>query len=509
MNSALLIIFFFAGLALYLGIRATRGKEMNVNEFAVGNKSFGTLFIFLLIAGEVYTTFTFLGGSGWAYSRGAAAYYVPAYICLAYVLSYWMIPKIWRFAKDNDIISQPGYFSQKFKSPILGVVVALLGTIALIPYIVIQLKGLGIIVGEASYGVISPIIASAIGAIIVTVYVTVSGIHGSAWTAVIKDILILIVIVFLGIYIPFHYFGGIQPLFEAVQAVKPEALTLPAEGYSVVWFISTIILNAFGFYLLPQSFSVILSADSEKVLKKNAITLPIYTILLLFAFFIGFAAIIQVPGLQGADGDLSLLRLVMQTFDPWIVGVVGAAGLLTALVPASVMLMSASIGLMTGIYRLVKPEATDRQQLKVSKILVFFIIIIAFIFTISGGEALALLNIMSYGLITQLVPVLLFSFTKSKLMNKYGAIAGIIAGVSIVLFNAVTGIKFADIIEGIPSYINDLNMGMLALFVNFAVGILVSLITHKQVTKENEQHKKTAKQQEEQIIFEEEKTTIS
>lgn len=38
-------------------------KEMNVDEFAVGNKGFGTLFVFLLIAGEVYTTFTFWEGA--------------------------------------------------------------------------------------------------------------------------------------------------------------------------------------------------------------------------------------------------------------------------------------------------------------------------------------------------------------------------------------------------------------------------------------------------------------
>lgn len=479
MNIALIIIFFFAAVALFLGIWATRGKKMNVDEFAVGNKGFGTLFVFLLIAGEVYTTFTFLGGSGWVYSRGAAAFYVPAYICLAYVLSYWMLPKIWRFAKNNNIISQPTYFAARYKSPVLGVVVALLGTIALIPYIVIQLKGLGIIVAESSNGAISPIMASAIGALIITIYVTISGIHGSAWTAILKDIMILFVIVFLGIYIPYHYFGGIQPMFEAVQAVSPEKLVFASEGFSVVWFISTIILNALGFYLLPQSFSVVLSAQGERVLKKNAITLPLYTLLLLFAFFLGFAAIIQVPGL--ADGDLSLLRLVNQTFDPWFVGIVGAAGLLTALVPASVMLMSASIGLMTGIYRLVKPQATDRQQLMVSKVLVFVIIIIAFVFTISGGEALALLNIMSYSLITQLVPALLLSFISTKYMNKYGAITGIIIGVSFVLYNAVTGAKLATFFPNIPSYLNDINIGMVALFANFVIAVLVSLFTHKKI----------------------------
>ncbi|RHW33434.1 sodium:solute symporter family protein [Lysinibacillus yapensis] len=486
MNAALIIIFLFAAIALYLGIRATRGKEMNVDEFAVGNKGFGTLFIFLLIAGEVYTTFTFLGGSGWAYSNGSAAYYVPAYICLAYVLSYWIIPKIWRFAKKNNVISQPQYFMKAYNSKGLGMVVAFIGLIALIPYIVIQLKGLGIIVSEASYGAITPVMASTIGAVIVTIYVVISGIHGSAWTAVLKDIMILFVIVFLGIYIPYHYFGGIQPMFEAVQAVKPEALSLAPEGYSVSWFISTIVLNAFGFYLLPQSFSVILSAKSQRALKKNAVTLPLYTLLILFAFFIGFAAIVQVPGLQGAEGDLSLLRLVMQTFDPWFVGIVGGAGLLTALVPVSVMIMSGAIGLMTGFYKLIRPQSTDRQQLTISKVFVVLIIIVAYLFTIKGGNALAILNIMSYGLITQLVPAIIFSFFNSKLMNKYGAIAGILTGVSIVLFNAVTAFKLKVIFPEIPSIINDINIGFVAIIVNIFIGIIVSLATNSLVQRQKE-----------------------
>ena len=328
--------------------------------------------------------------------------------------------------------------------------------------------------------------ASTIGAIIITIYVTISGIHGSAWTAVLKDIMILGVIVFLGIYIPFHYFGGVQPLFEAVEKVKPESLTLSTSGLSISWFVSTIVLNAFGFYLLPNSFSVVLSAKSAKSLKKNAITLPLYTLLLLFAFFIGFAAIIEIPGLQGAEGDLSLLRLTIQTFDPWIVGVVGAAGLLTALVPASLMLMSASIGLMTGFYKLVKPKATDRQQLLVSKVFVFAIIAVAFIFTITGGNALAILNIMSYSLITQLVPALLFSFYKNRILNKFGAMTGIFAGVSVVLYAAITSHKLIDFFPNIPHVLNDISTGMIAVIINFCVAIIVSLATNHLVAKEKE-----------------------
>ena len=70
MNSALIVICLFLALALFLGIRARSGQDMDLEQWTVGGRVFGTLFVFLLLAGEIYTTFTFLGGSGWAYGEG-------------------------------------------------------------------------------------------------------------------------------------------------------------------------------------------------------------------------------------------------------------------------------------------------------------------------------------------------------------------------------------------------------------------------------------------------------
>ena len=110
MNPALIVIALAVLLALALGLRASRGQDMN-----------------LLMAGEIYTTFTFLGGSGWAYGRGGPAYYIICYGTLAYVLSYWMLPPIWRYAKAHNLFSQPDFFARKYDSPALGIVVALVG----------------------------------------------------------------------------------------------------------------------------------------------------------------------------------------------------------------------------------------------------------------------------------------------------------------------------------------------------------------------------------------------
>jgi len=126
----------------------------------------------------------------------------------------------------------------------------------------------------------------------------------------------------------------------------------------------------------------------------------------------------------------------------------------------------------------VKPNSTDRQQLLVSKILIIFIVMISLYFAINGSDALALLNILSYALITQLAPALLFSFAKKPLLNKYGAIAGIIAAVTFVFYMQITGSKIATFFPNVPSVINDISTGMIALIMNFIIAIVVSIATN-------------------------------
>ena len=169
MNSALVIIFLVAAFSLVLGVVARRGRPMTLEQWTVGGRGFGGIIVFLLTAGEIYTTFTFLGGSGYAYGKGAAAYYILAYGSLAYILSYWLLPPIWRYAKQERLISQSHFFTRKYDSPALGLLVAIVGVIALVPYLVLQFKGLGIIVSVASYGSISSTTAIWIGAAIVAV----------------------------------------------------------------------------------------------------------------------------------------------------------------------------------------------------------------------------------------------------------------------------------------------------------------------------------------------------
>ncbi|RNB87655.1 sodium:solute symporter family protein [Brevibacillus fluminis] len=479
MNIALILILLTLFLSIFLGIQARRGKDMSLEQWSIGGRTFGTLVVFLLMAGELYTTFTFLGSSGWAYGKGGPTFYVISYAALSYIMSYWLLPAIWRYAKKHNCMSQADFFVSKYKSPKLGVVVSLVAVLAIIPYFILQLKGLGIIVSLASYGSLSPTTAVWIGAISVTSYVMISGIHGSAWTAIVKDILILAVVVFLGIYLPFLYYGGIQPMFEAIDAAKPGFLILPEKGLSESWFISTVLLTSLGFYMWPHAFGSIFSAKEERVFRKNAIVMPLYQLILLFAIFVGFAAILQVPGLKGAEVDKSLLQLSIQTFDPWFVGIIGSAGLLAALVPASMILITASTLLAKNVYHVVFPETSEKGVASAAKFIVPVVSLISVYFTLAGGDTIVTLLLMGYSLVTQLFPALLLSLKENNFVTKQGVFAGIISGVTVVAFVTVNKITLGTMFPSLPQAIQDLNMGIIALFMNFAIMLAISMVTKK------------------------------
>src|ERR1700743_722071 len=125
MNVALAVIAICGAVAIGLALRSRRGHDMDLEGWSVGARCFGPLFVFLLMAGEIYSTFTFLGGAGFVYGSGGAAYYILGYGTLAYVLSYYLLPAVWRYATPRKLVSQADVFTTAYNSRALGVVVSL------------------------------------------------------------------------------------------------------------------------------------------------------------------------------------------------------------------------------------------------------------------------------------------------------------------------------------------------------------------------------------------------
>jgi SSS family solute:Na+ symporter len=481
MNVALAIIVAFVALAIGLGLRARRGHDMDLEQWSVGGRGFGTIFVFLLMAGEIYSTFTFLGGAGFAYGSGGPAYYILGYGTLAYVLSYYLLPAVWRYATPRRLVSQADVFTSAYGSRALGVVVSVVAVAAMVPYLALQLKGLGIIVSQTSYGTVSSTAAIWIGAVTLSLYVAAAGIRGSAWSATVKDVLTLSVVVFIGIYLPIHYFGSIGAMFHRVDAAKPGFLQLSGDQLTPVWFSSTVLLTALGFYMWPHTFGSALAAKDEDVFRRNAVFMPLYQLLIAFVFFVGFAALLVVPKL--GDSDLALLSVAKDAFPQWFVGVIGSAGVLCALVPGSMLLIACATTIAKNIVRGLNPEMTEAGTSQLSKRLVPVVALGGVAFVFAGGQTLVTLLLLGYALVTQLFPALVMALAAPGRVSKQGAMAGIVAGVGMVAAMSFAGATpetsstVESFIPGLPSFLGQLNLAIVALVVNLVVTVLVSAFT--------------------------------
>jgi len=457
----LAIVLLGSGIGFYAGSR----YKMDLEQWTVAGRGFGVLLIWLLMAGEIYTTFSFLGASGWAYSRGGPTLYILAYITLGYVVSFFILPQIWELGRKYSLQTEPDFFAKRYASEYLAALVSVIGVVFLIPYLQLQLTGLGIIVEVASFDGIGRTPAMIISVVLVAAFVFASGVRAVAWVSVLKDALMIVVAFVIGIAVPQIYFGGVGPMFAALAHAKPTHLVMPGAtrqmGHS--WYVSTVLLSALGFYMWPHTFGATFTAKSGNTLRRNAVVMPLYTLTLAFIFFVGFAATLILPGLR--DGDLALLMLVRKTFPAWFLGIVGGAGALTAMVPAAIILLTASTLFIKNVWRpLIAPSMADDQVARFARIMVIVLSGISLYFAIYSSTTLVSLLLLGYAGVTQFFPGIVLGLFWRR-VTKQGVFAGIIIGVGAVAFLVLS--------KRDPFF--GLNAGFFALCINFAVTVVVSL----------------------------------
>jgi SSS family solute:Na+ symporter len=466
-GTALTIIFAIVLAASALGFYAGARRRMDLEQWTVAGRGFGLVLMWLLMAGEIYTTFTFLGASGWAYSRGGPTLYILAYGTLAYVISFFILPPIWDLGRKFTLQTQPDFFETRYGSKYLAAFVSVVGVAAIIPYLQVQLTGLGIIVQAASFDGIARAPAMIVAVALVAGFVFVGGMRAVAWVSIVKDALMLGAALFIGIGVPWIYFGGVGPMFAALARARPSHLVMPGATSNLghTWYISTVLLTTLGFYMWPHGFASAYTAKSADTLRRNAVFMPFYQLTMVLMLFVGFSAVLAIPGLR--DGDLSLLTIVRQTFPPWFLGVVGGAGALAAMVPAAILILSAATSFAKNICRpLFAPSMTDGDVARLAKITVVALALISLYFAIYSSATLVSLLLLGYAVVTQLFPgVVLGLFWKRATTT--GVFAGLVLGVACTAFLVLNKL---DPLLG-------WNAGFVALCLNFLLATVLSLLT--------------------------------
>ena len=467
MNSAtsVTVLAFFLLVTVVLGI-AARGRSTTVDlaDWSIGGRSLGLLLTLVLMAGETYTSFSYLGAAGWSYTHGLSALYVVAYLSVGMSVSYIVGPVLWTYANRHNLVGITDIVAHRFAAPWLGALTAVLATIFVLPYIQLQITGMGVVVATVSYGTIGLPLAYLVAFLIAETFILISGLRGSAYVSVLKDILAVLTLGFVIVYIPLHYFGSYGELLRRITAEHRAWLTLPGPAshtLGVGWFISTTVLNGVVFTVFPTQVAAFLGAKSPQALRKNAILLPLYQVLLFVPVILGLTALLLVPGLK--DSNLALFAMIESAVPAWLLGVVGAAGALSAIVPMAMFMLV--IGTMWGRSVLGLHRRTAARQRELSQAVALFAGAAALVMTYTWPNALVRLSLVSYEGMAQLMPAVLIALVWRK-VSAAAVVSGLVVGVGLVGWLVFSG---HDPFHGI-------NAGLLALGANIAALVAVSLI---------------------------------
>jgi len=444
----------YLALSLAVGLVSGRKASAGTVGYVAGDRTLGFLVLYFVLGASIFSAFAFLGGPGWAYSRGASAFYILSYGTVGMVPWFWYGPKVARLGRRHGYVTQAELFAHRFRSRGLSVVLAVLSLVAFIPYLTLQMQGAGYVFTTVTEGRIPVWAGAAIAYGVVLVYVFQSGVMGVAWTNTLQGMFMMALAWVLGLYLPWKLYGGVGPMFEALAEARPEMLAPPgltASGETWSWggYSSAIAVSAIGFSLWPHYFMKIYTARSVDTLRKSVVFYPTFQIFLIPILFIGFAGILRFPGVEPAD---AILPTILTSLDlPAVVVGLFCAGALAASMSTGDALVHAAAAVLVrdGYKVLVRPDLDPLREARLIRVLVVVISAVAYYFAVVSKVSLVALLLLSYGFIAQIAPVLLATFLFRRATTA-GVLSGLVTGcATVVLLNLRPELQAWDVHPGI------------------------------------------------------------
>lgn len=465
-------------LVTVLGFLATRFKRAesldSIEEWGLGGRSFGTWITWFLIGGDIYTAYTFVAVPAAMFALGSVAgFFAVPYTIVLYPIIFIFMSRLWSVSHRRGYATTADFVRGRYDSRTLSLAVAVTGFLATMPYIALQLVGIQAVLEVVGLGGGGNWLAKdaplLIAFVLLAAYTYTSGLRAPAVIAFVKDALIYLVILVAIVYLPAK-FGGWDAIFGAAEhkmatpnpaTGKPSGTFIPAAPQ--FWAYATLALgSAMALFMYPHSVTATLSSKSRNTIRRNAAILPAYSLVLGLLALLGWVAIAAGTKPIGLDGkpnaQLVIPQLFEDSFPSWFAGVAFAAIAIGALVPAAIMSIAAANTFTRNIYKeWLKPNATEAEEAKVSKLMSLVVKAFALVFVLSLDKQNAINFQLLGGIwILQTFPAVVFSLY-TRWFHRRALLLGWVAGMAYgtwrawTIANPVSGVKhFGGSLDPIP-----------------------------------------------------------
>ncbi len=334
-------VFFFALVSVmgFVAARWRRPKTLaHIDEWGLGGRQFGTWITWFLVGGDFYTAYTVIAVPALVYVTGAFGFFALPYTIIVYPIVFAIMPRLWGVAARNGYVTAADVVHGRYSSRTLELAVAITGVLATMPYIALQLIGMEVVIKALGLNGEVPLV---IAFLILAFYTYSAGLRAPALIAFVKDIMIYIVVLVAVAIIPLKL-GGYAAVFAAAEAgfkAKGSGSILLAPGQYIPY--ATLALgSALAAFMYPHTLTGIFASRSADTIRKNAVLLPAYTLLLGLIALMGYMA--YAAGIKPATPNDVVPVLFQALFPGWFAGFAFAAIAIGALVPAAVMSIGAA-----------------------------------------------------------------------------------------------------------------------------------------------------------------------
>jgi sodium/proline symporter len=446
------------GIGLYFSKRANESSE----NYYLGGRSLGPWVAAMSAEASDMSGWLLMGLPGVAYFYGFSDAIWTAIGLLAGTYVNWLIVAKRLHAYSiiaSDSITIPDFFSHRFKEN--KKVIMTIAALFIMVFFTVYASSCLLSVGKlfnALFGLPYEYMMIA-GAIFVIVYTFLGGFlaeSASDFMQAIVMVIALVVVLVTGVVyaggpgavfenlnnIPgfFDFFGIATPdMKDGVQQVSAAGIPLFGEAgaYGIITIISTLSWGL-GYFGMPQVLLRFMAIRSgHEIAKSRRIATSWCAVSLVAAVFIGIIGRAAFPTehLTGVDAEKIFITMSTNLL-PTVLAGMAMAGILAATISSSdSYLLIASSAVSKNIYQgLFKKDATDKQVMRMSRIVLLVIAIVGILIALDKDSVIFTVVAFAWaGFGATFGPIMIFSLFWKR-TTREGAIGGMLAGGCMVFF---------------------------------------------------------------------------
>ena len=450
------IIMFFIFIAGTLGItKWAASKTKSASDFYTAGGGITGFQNGMAIAGDYMSAASFLGISGMIYLSGYdGLIYAVGFLVGWPVILFLMAEKLRNLGKFTftDIAA---YRLDQTKIRIL----AAFGSLSVVTlYLIAQMVGAGKLI-QILFGMDYEYAVILVGVMMI-IYVTFGGMLATTWVQIIKAVLLLSGVTFMGLMVMIHYNFSFGDLATQAVAVHEKGQAIMAPGGFITDPISAISLGMalmLGTAGLPHILMRFFTVGNAKEARKSVVYATGFVAYFwIIITIVGFGAIAFLNTAEGAqyfdgakaylDGgklfggsNMASVHLSHMLGGNAFLGFISAVAFATILAVVSGLTLAGASAISHDIYaNVINPNATDEQVVKISKITVIIVGIVGVTLGIAfESQNIAYMVGLAFGIAASAnFPILFLSIYWSQLTTRgafIGGFMGLITAVVLVI----------------------------------------------------------------------------